>query len=265
MQIVRTISDLACLHESALVPTMGALHEGHRSLVRAAVASGRPAVVSIFVNPAQFAPGEDLDAYPRTLERDLDLCRDDGAAAVFAPEVDTVYPGDASVQTPPLPAVAASPGLEDACRPHFFQGVCRVVARLFDLVRPAEAFFGEKDWQQLRVVTEMVAAHQDRWPSLTITAHPTVREPDGLAMSSRNVYLSPSSRDRALALHRALSRASEGEPAMRRTLDAAGLTTDYAVIRDAETLLAPTADRPQRALVAASLDGTRLIDNAAVP
>ena len=142
--------------------------------------------------------------------------------------------------------------------------MCTVVARLFDIVRPTEAFFGEKDWQQLRVVTDLVETHRDRWPGLSVAAGPTIREEDGLAMSSRNVFLNASSRTRALALHRALSRADEGEAAMRRVLEASGLEVDYAVVRDAETLGPPVAGRDRRALIAATLDGTRLIDNAAV-
>ncbi len=264
MHIVRDIQALDAFPGAALVPTMGALHEGHRSLTRMAVASGRPTVVSIFVNPAQFAPGEDLDTYPRTLERDIAQCAADGAHAVFAPSTAAVYPPGEPPWTPPLPAVATDPGLEDGHRPHFFAGVCTVVARLFDIVRPTEAFFGEKDWQQLRVVTDLVETHRDRWPGLSVAAGPTIREEDGLAMSSRNVFLNASSRTRALALHRALSRADEGEAAMRRVLEASGLEVDYAVVRDAETLGPPVAGRDRRALIAATLDGTRLIDNAAV-
>ncbi len=263
--IVRDMSELSRFYGAALVPTMGALHEGHRSLIRSAVATGRPVLVSIFVNPTQFAPGEDFDAYPRTLQQDLAVCQADGAAAAFAPDTSQVYPVGEALWMPPLPPSATDPGLEDAHRPHFFAGVCQVVARLFDITRPAEAFFGEKDWQQLQVVSAMAAAHQDRWQGLTITPGPTVREDDGLAMSSRNAYLSAADRRRALALHAALGRARDGEAEMRAVLEAADLAIDYAVIRDAESLGPPAGDRPRRALIAASLNGTRLIDNASVP
>jgi len=163
-----------------------------------------------------------------------------------------------------LPEVARLPGLEDAHRPHFFTGVCTVVARLFDLVRPRETFFGEKDWQQLQVVRAMAASHRDRWPELEVTAGETIRTSDGLALSSRNAYLDDAQRHRALALSAALGQAGEGEEVMRAMLVAASFNVDYAVIRDAETLLEPVAGRSRRALVAATLDGTRLIDNAAV-
>ncbi len=221
-------------------------------------------VISVFVNPTQFAPGEDLATYPRTLAHDLEVSAAAGAVAAFVPGVETMYPPNMDLWVPSLPEVATTPGLEDASRPHFFTGVCQVVARLFDLTRPSMAWFGEKDWQQLQVVRAMVGEHQDRWPDLEIHAGETVREPDGLAMSSRNAYLDQSARPRALALGAALQVATSGEPAMRRVLLEADLDVDYAVIRDAETLQSPQAGRPRRALVAATLDGTRLIDNAAV-
>ena len=269
MQIITDIAGLQSFHGVAFVPTMGAFHEGHRALIREAVASGLPTLVSIFVNPTQFAPHEDLDAYPRTLEQDLDAARADGAAAVFVPSVELVYPSDETVCAPPLPAVATEPGLEDACRPHFFGGVCGVVARLFDLTKPAVSFLGEKDWQQLKVIEAMVAADADRWEGLQVVGVPTVREPDGLAMSSRNVFLQGDDRRRAASLCMAL-RAAKGLPqnaaeaAMMKTLLNSDLNVDYAVVRDGASLKQPQANRPARALIAARLGGVRLIDNAAV-
>jgi len=264
MQILTDIDSLEPYYGWSCVPTMGALHDGHRSLIRQAVATERPAVVTIFVNPKQFAPGEDYATYPRNLDRDLDIARDEGAAAVFTPAVDDIYPDNGDVWEPPLPAVANGPLLEDAYRPHFFAGVCTVVARLFDLLQPGECFFGEKDWQQLQVIRALANSHAERWPHLSVTAGQTIREPDGLAMSSRNVYIADDQRDRALAISQALSLADQGEMAMRQLLLSANLDVDYAVVRDAETLLDAEEHRPQRALIAATLDGTRLIDNAVV-
>jgi pantoate--beta-alanine ligase len=191
-----------------------------------------------------------------------------------------MYPPDEEVPVPPLPPVATEPGLEDAHRPGHFEGVCQVVARLFDLVRPAAAVFGEKDYQQLLVVTALVgttaAAEPDRWPGLRIVPRPTIRETDGLALSSRNARIPPDRRDDALGLTRALQAAaaansvSTAERIMRETLDAHSLRVDYAVVRDAADLSPVTSfARPARGLVAAHLDwpdGTvRLIDNRAMP
>jgi pantoate--beta-alanine ligase len=258
------------------VPTMGALHAGHGSLVERARADGRPVVVSIFVNPTQFGPREDYARYPRTLDEDCALLEPLGAAAVFVPSVEAIYPRgleaarqEASAIT--LPEVATRPGLEDACRPTHFGGVALVVGRLFDLVRPARAFFGEKDYQQLRLIEDMVEADRARFGALEIVPCPTIREGNGLAMSSRNRYLAPEHRDAALALSRALQiahsaqRVSTAERLMRDTLDGHGLETEYAVVRDARTLLPVTGfERPTRALIAARLGSTRLIDNAAM-
>ncbi|MHC5022549.1 MAG: pantoate--beta-alanine ligase [Planctomycetota bacterium] len=256
----------------ALVPTMGALHEGHLALVRRAAACGRPVVVSVFVNPTQFGPGEDFEQYPRTLEADVAQAAAAGAEVVFAPDVATVYPPGDPPETPPLPAVATTPGLEDAHRPGHFAGVCQVVARLFDLVRPAVAVFGEKDYQQLLVIRALLESARPRWADLEIIAHPTVREPDGLALSSRNAYLDAARREQALGLSRALAAAAPApDPAaaarrMRMILDDHDLRTEYAVVRDATTLLPIDAfDRPARALIAACAGDVRLIDNAAVP
>jgi pantoate--beta-alanine ligase len=269
MQVISSINELQPFAGAAFVPTMGALHAGHRSLIRKASASGLPVLVSIFVNPKQFAPHEDLDSYPRTLEQDLAAASEEGAAAVFVPRVETIYPDGQSVWSPPLPAVATEPRLEDAYRPHFFGGVCGVVSRLFDLTRPALSFFGEKDWQQLKVVEAMVSDHSERWGELRIVGVSTVREPDGLALSSRNVHLHDEDRHRALAIQRAL-RAADGlsqaadELAMREILLDSDLVVDYAVVRNADTLGQPCDDLPKRALIAATLDGVRLIDNAPV-
>ena len=256
---------------------MGALHEGHGSLIRQVRGRGMPVVATVFVNPTQFGPREDFAKYPRTLEHDVALAERCGADVVFAPAAEIVYPDglEAAQQHAaswPVPAVAREPGLEDACRPGHFNGVCQVVARLFDLTRPALAVFGEKDFQQLRVLTQMVAESGGRWGALRVEPGPTVREPDGLAMSSRNRYLRPEQRDQALGLVRALQMAASAqhpqtaERLMQDTLADHGLAIDYAVVRDATTLLPVTGfERPTRALIAARLDTVRLIDNMAMP
>ncbi len=276
MRVARSEEDLAGCAGCALVPTMGALHEGHLALVGHARRSGvSPVVVTIFVNPTQFGPGEDLGRYPRSLEADLAACRAEHADVVFCPPKEVVYPPGEEILTPPLPRAATRPALEDAHRRGHFAGVCQVVARLFDLVRPSLAVFGEKDYQQLVVIRAMVAADRSRFGPLRIEALATVREPDGLAMSSRNRYLDAADRPRALGLVRALeaARASwarradrdAAERVMRDTLAAARLDVDYAVVRDAETL-EPLDDptRPARGLVAARLGDVRLIDNMAL-
>jgi pantoate--beta-alanine ligase len=276
MRIVDDPKDLSApdLCGCSFVPTMGALHEGHGSLVRRAAADGRPVVVSIFVNPTQFGPSEDYARYPRTLDSDCALLEPLGVAAVFVPSVEAIYPrGLEAARTEAaateLPEVATRPQLEDACRPTHFGGVALVVGRLFDLVRPARAYFGEKYYQQLRLIEDMVAADRGRYGSLEIVPCPTIRERDGLAMSSRNRYLAPEQRDAALALSRALQiahsaqRVATAERLMRDTLDAHGLETEYAVVRDARTLMPVTGfERPTRALIAVRLGSTRLIDNA---
>lgn len=272
MKTVHRIDDRSGIEGGSFVPTMGALHAGHLALIRRARALGRPVVVSIFVNPAQFAEGEDVERYPRRLEADREAAAGAGADVVFAPDVETVYPRGARVPGPTLPAVATEPRLEDACRPGHFAGVCRVVARLFDLVRPRWAVFGEKDYQQLLVVRAMVEAGGERWPGLEIDAHPTLRERDGLAESSRNASLDVEPRARAVGLFRALeaARAAPGPGAaadlMVTTLEAHGLSIDYAVVRDAATLM-PIDEyrRPSRALIAAHSGGVRLIDNMPLP
>lgn len=281
MRIVRSNAELAeaLAHGRwVFVPTMGALHAGHAALVRQASDLARArglagAVVSIFVNPTQFNEKADFDRYPRTLDDDVAICRGAGASLIYAPRVEDIYPPGASIPVPTLPGVATRPGLEDARRPGHFAGVCQVVARLFDLVKPAAAVFGEKDWQQLAVIRAMV--QQERM-DIEIIGAPTVREADGLAMSSRNRFLSPTDRDRSAALSQALCDACEAgtpddaETVMRCTLEAHGMTPEYAVVRDAATLERPAAgattrDIRWRALIAARVGSVRLIDNCAWP
>ena len=276
MKIIENAEKLSECRGGALVPTMGALHEGHASLIRAGAASGRPVLVTIFVNPTQFGPNEDFARYPRTLDTDLKIAEAAGASAVFIPSVESIYPsGLANAATLAaqfsLPAIATTPLLEDASRPTHFGGVCLVVSRLFDLCEPSLAFFGEKDFQQLRVITQMVEENFARWKSLKIIPCVTIREPDGLAMSSRNRYLDPSQRTAALGISRALQSAANcssvaaGEKSMRETLDRYGLETQYAVIRSEETLCAAEPGAKfGRALIAANLGEIRLIDNASV-
>ena len=279
MQVIRDIEVLKAARAEwgakwggwALVPTMGALHEGHLSLIRQAAETGLPVVVSVFVNPTQFGPGEDFSRYPRRLEADAEMAGSAGADIIFAPSVETMYPPGEETLVPPLPAVATQPGLEDAFRPTHFAGVCQVVARLFDLVKPVHAIFGEKDYQQLLVLRAMVEQEGDPWPGLEVVAGLTVREPDGLAMSSRNAYLEPAERKRALALSRALKEAQRSaspqaaEEAMTEILEADGLSVDYAVVRDAESLMPiDSFDRPARGLIAARVGKVRLIDNMSI-
>lgn len=249
------------------VPTMGALHEGHAALIRKGAElarhRGRACIVSIFVNPTQFNERSDFERYPKTLEADVALCREAGAEAVFAPSVEVMYPDERSAPVPVLPRVAVEPGLEDRFRPGHFAGVCQVVLRLFRLVRPAAAVFGEKDWQQLRVVAAMT---REQGLPIEIIGHETIRDPDGLAMSSRNRFLSAVEREAALAIPRALHAArrartaTEAETAMAGVLS--GVDVEYAVVRDAQTL-ANVGNGPARALIAARVGRTRLIDNAA--
>jgi pantoate--beta-alanine ligase len=234
-------------------------------------------VATIFVNPTQFGPREDFSRYPRTLEADLRIAQAAGAVAVFVPSAETIYPDGleaarGAADAWPLPPAATRPRLEDAMRPGHFGGVCQVVARLLDLCRPAEAHFGEKDFQQLRVIMEMVDRSQGRWDGLRVVPGPTVRERDGLAMSSRNRYLSSERRDTALGVYRALQmamsaqRPATAESLMRETLEQHGFEIDYAVVRDARTLMPVSGlETPCRALIAARLPEVRLIDNMAMP
>ena len=253
----------------ALVPTMGAVHGGHLSLVRLARRRARRVVVSIFVNPAQFAPSEDFALYPRTFAADVKALREAQADLVWAPAVADMYADDFAVQV--VPEGPAAVGLEDAARPHFFAGVATVVAKLIIQSLPDVAVFGEKDYQQLRVVAAMT---RDLDLPVKIIGAPTVREADGLAMASRNVYLSPDERAVAPLLYRVLKLCAEkiaaGRPITailaegRETLERAGFRLDYLEARDAETLRRPVKGRPLRLLAAASLGRTRLIDNVAV-
>jgi len=275
MRVVTDIGELRQFQRGAFVPTMGALHEGHLALIRRAARLTRPVVVSVFVNPTQFGPGEDFNRYPRRLDADVAASNLAGAEVVFVPRVETVYPPppDGPIPPPPLPPVATAPRLEDARRPGHFAGVCQVVARLLDLTRPRFAVFGEKDYQQLRVIEALAEQEGDRWPELEIVPVETIRELDGLALSSRNAYLDPGQRDRAAGLHLALSEAQtigapprQSEQLMRDILLTHGLEIDYAVVRRADTLM-PTDSlgRPARALIAARVGEVRLIDNAPMP
>jgi pantoate--beta-alanine ligase len=252
----------------ALVPTMGALHEGHRELIRhARRAPGAVVpVVSIFVNPLQFGAGEDLARYPRPLEADLEACREEGVELVFLPGVADMYPEGADTTVVPG---ALGDRLEGGVRPGHFGGVLTVVAKLFHIVAPDLAFFGEKDYQQLVLVQKMV---RDLDFPLSVVGVPTVREPDGLAISSRNAYLSPEERRRAPALQRALAAgAAVSARGPEAVLDAAraalaeepALQVEYLELTDPELGPGPQAGRA-RLLAAARLGGTRLIDNVAV-
>ncbi len=275
MDLVNDPRDLAQSEGGAFVPTMGALHAGHTALMRQARGLAAPVVVSIFVNPTHFGPGEDLQCYPRSLDADLRNARENGVDIVFVPTTEVIYPEGVQIPAPPLPEAATRPALEDACRPGHFGGVCRVVARLFDLVRPSVAVFGEKDYQQLLVVRQLVGAQSERWPGLRIASHPTVREPDGLAASTRNTFLGHDERRRALSVWRALQAADEvlgsgqgptaAQQRMQAVLTGHGLEVEYAVVRDARTLwAAPSPRTPARALVAARVGSVRLIDNKEV-
>jgi pantoate--beta-alanine ligase len=255
----------------ALVPTMGALHAGHLALVRAARRRARRTIVSIFVNPAQFAPEEDLARYPRTFDADLLALRELGVDLIWAPAVDVMYPSGFSTKvTPGGPALV---GLEDRLRPHFFSGVATVVAKLLIQCTPDFAMFGEKDYQQLKVVSRMAA---DLNLPTKIIAVPTVREKDGLALSSRNAYLSVEERAVASTLYRVLKACAEkiasGELLARvidegaQTIENAGFLLDYLEARNADSLerIASLHEGPVRLLVAARLGKTRLIDNLGV-
>ena len=255
----------------ALVPTMGALHRGHLALVREARRRARHVVVSIFVNPTQFAPHEDFGSYPRGFAADLKALQTAKADLVWAPSAEVMYP--AGFATRIEPQGAAKAGLEDKFRPHFFGGVATVVAKLFTQTAPDFALFGEKDYQQLRVVTQMA---KDLDLAVKVIGVPTVREKDGLALSSRNAYLSGAERSAAPLLYRGLKasavRIKQGEPIemvleeARAEIVRAGFALDYLEARH-ELTLAPIASRkegPIRLLVAAKIGKTRLIDNIAV-
>jgi pantoate--beta-alanine ligase len=278
-QIVRTVPALRRAVEglrakkatTALVPTMGALHDGHVSLVRLAKRRAKRVIVSIFVNPTQFAPTEDFGSYPRTWKADVAKLAAEGVDLIWNPDVKTMYPdGFATRIVPEGPATA---GLEDRFRPHFFGGVATVVGKLFTQCRPDFAIFGEKDFQQLRVVTRMAG---DLDLGVKVIGSRTVRERDGLAMSSRNVYLSPEERQVAPVLYKAMKESAwrlragdDVEAAMAggaEMISSVGFILDYFEARHAETLapIASMKDGPVRILVAAKLGKTRLIDNVGV-
>lgn len=276
MQTVRQLTELreaisalrAAGERIALVPTMGALHDGHMALVEAAKRAGDRVVVSIFVNPMQFGPNEDLAKYPRREQADSRMLANAGVDLLWMPPVEVMYPESfASI----VSVAGVSEVLDGAHRPGHFDGVATIVAKLFNQVQPQVALFGEKDWQQLAVIRQMVA---DLDMPVEIIGVPTQREDDGLALSSRNAYLMPEDRTRAVALPRALGAAeraiSEGgdpEAALnqaRETLTASGFEIDYVALADAETLGEPKPGRPLRLLAAARIGGTRLIDNIPV-
>lgn len=250
-----------------LVPTMGALHDGHLTLVRMAKrVPGSVVAVSIFVNPLQFGPGEDLDAYPRTLDADVELLRSEGVELLFAPTAAAMYPDGPRTSVHPGPLGAE---LEGAARPTHFAGMLTVVLKLLDIIRPDQAYFGEKDYQQLVLVRQMVA---DLNVGVRIVGVPIVREPDGLALSSRNRYLDAEQRERATALFAALvaarhvagTGAAAAVAAGRAVIEAVpGLELDYLEARGPELEPAPAAG-PGRVLIAARLGTTRLLDNIAV-
>jgi pantoate--beta-alanine ligase len=279
LKIIRTVSSLRRALEPfrrpnervALVPTMGALHRGHMALVREAQRRSKRVVVSIFVNPTQFAPNEDFASYPRSFATDLKALRDAKVDFVWAPSVETMYPDGFGTRL--APEGAAKAGLEDEFRPHFFGGVATVVAKLFTQVLPDFALFGQKDYQQLRVVTQMA---KDLDLPVKVIGVPTVREPNGLALSSRNVYLSATERAVAPMLYRVLNgcaaRIKNGEKidrvlnVGRIEFDLAGFGLDYLEARHAVTLapISTSKDGPIRLLAAVRLGKTRLIDNVPV-
>jgi pantoate--beta-alanine ligase len=279
IRVVRTVSALrrAVIHwrgrgeRIALVPTMGALHEGHLALVRAGRRRARRLIVSIFVNPAQFAPHEDLASYPRSLKADLEALTDLAVDLAWAPAVALMYPPGFATRL--LPQGPATTGLEDKFRPHFFSGVATVVAKLLVQCAPDFAMFGEKDYQQLKVVTRLV---KDLDLPVKIVPVATVRERDGLALSSRNSYLSPSERAAAPTLYRVLNdcagKIAHGELLARvldegaAAIERAGFALDYLEARNADTLTPVDSLKqgPIRLLVAARIGKTRLIDNVAV-
>ncbi|KJK38727.1 pantoate--beta-alanine ligase [Lentzea aerocolonigenes] len=251
----------------ALVPTMGALHEGHRQLIREAqVMQNTVVVVSIFVNPLQFGANEDLDKYPRQFESDVDICRAERAGIVFAPSVEDMYPEGAQVTVHPGPL---GDELEGAVRPGHFAGVLTVVSKLFNIVQPTYAVFGQKDYQQLQLIHKM--ARDLNFP-LDVVGVPTVREPDGLALSSRNAYLSPEQRQQAVTLSAALTAgahvSSQGPDAVLKAAhdvlaQTPEIELDYLELRGIDLGPAPE-NGDARLLVAARVGSTRLIDNIAV-
>ena len=276
MQTVRQIDDLRQALDAfrsegarlAFVPTMGALHDGHMALVEAAKRAGTRVIVSIFVNPIQFGPNEDLAKYPRREQADSRLLANAGVDLLWMPTPEIMYPEGFATS---VRVSGVSEPLDGAHRPGHFDGVATVVSKLFHQVQPQVALFGEKDWQQLQVIRRMVA---DLDMTIEIQGVPTQREDDGLALSSRNAYLMPEDRARAVALPRALGAAAKtiGEGGDREaalaqaqdSLTAAGFEVDYVALVDAESLAAPIEGRQMRLLAAARIGGTRLIDNIPV-
>ena len=267
--VAQTRDELAAATDGSVtfVPTMGALHDGHVQLLKHARPLGQTLVASIFVNPTQFAPGEDFEDYPRTFDDDVQRCAEAGADVVFAPSVDTMYP------TGPGSSVMVDPGplgsiLEGASRPTHFRGVLTVVAKLFGLVRPDVAVFGEKDYQQLVLIRRMV---QELCLDIDVEVCPTVREFDGLAMSSRNAYLTAAEREQATALHRVLSAGRSAAPggaaavlaAAQEVVDEAAIDPDYLALTDPE-LGEPVPGQEARLLIAARIGRPRLIDNVSL-
>lgn len=263
MRVVETRRDLRAASPDVrrgVVMTMGALHEGHASLIRAAQARDEHVTVTIFVNPLQFGAGEDLDRYPRSLRADLDMCERLGVDTVYTPQPDDVYPRP--------PRVTVDPGalgtqLEGAARPGHFEGVLTVVLKLMHIIRPVDAYFGEKDYQQLTLIRAMAL---DFNLGVSIVGVPTTREADGLAMSSRNVYLSSQQRARAVAIPRAMrvaaSRTHAPDIAAVAAEQLVDLDVDYAVVRSTD--LGPAEPGAGRLLIAARVGTTRLLDNCAV-
>jgi pantoate--beta-alanine ligase len=277
---METVRDLARLREVvagwraegqrvALVPTMGALHAGHMALVEAARRPGTRVVASIFVNPRQFGPAEDLSRYPRREAADQRLLTEAGCDLLWAPAVETMYPDGFATS---IAVAGVSEHFDGAARPGHFDGVATVVTKLFNQVAPDAGYFGEKDFQQLAVIRRLV---RDLDLDVEIVGVPTQRDDDGLALSSRNIYLDEGERARAVALPRALAAAARaigrGEPVdtalaeARAALEAAGFVIDYLEVADAESLTPdPAPGRPRRLLVAARTGSTRLIDNMAI-
>ena len=277
MKVVRTVRELREALAGArgddaqvgFVPTMGALHEGHLSLLRAARAESEVLVLSVFVNPLQFGPTEDLAVYPRDEAKDLELAGSEGVDIAFVPTVDEMYP-EGRGTTVSVTGVAEP--LEGEARPGHFDGVATVAAKLFNLVQPQRAYFGQKDAQQVAVVQRMT---EDLSFPVDVVVCPTVREADGLALSSRNAYLAPDERRRAVALYRGLEAGrlalveggswEEAETAMQRvtgTVD--GVLLEYARAVDPQTFGTPAGDGPVLLVMAARVGGTRLIDNMLV-
>ncbi len=277
---MRTVRDLNGLREIvaawraegyriALVPTMGALHAGHMALVEAARRPGTKVIASIFVHPTQFGPNEDLARYPRREMADSRLLADNGCDLLWLPPVEVMYPEGFATN---VGVAGVSEGFDGAARPGHFDGVATVVTKLFNQTEADVAYFGEKDFQQLAVIRRMVA---DLDMTIEIVGVPTQRDDDGLALSSRNIYLDEEQRAKAVALPRALGiaaraigRGDDVEAVLaeaRATLNGAGFTVDYVALADSETLAEnPAADRPRRLLAAARMGATRLIDNVAI-